>query len=194
MSKITEKIKQLNNVDKFILLLLDAKDSEPIPGSMHLQKEMYLLQNVFPELANEMDYEPCFLGPYSKIVSDKTEQLASSGMIIAQSGKIELAFDGRKVVDVLKNNLEEKVIQKIREFKEFLNDLTKDELLAFTYFSYPSQDGLEKESVEYKDLIPKRQRLAISIYQKGKISAQKAAEIAGEHLEDFLEELKAWKR
>ena len=95
---------------------------------------------------------------------------------------------------MLKKNSEEKVIQKIKEFKGFLNDLTKDELLAFTYFSYPSQNELEKESIEYKDLIPKRKRLAISMYQKGKISAQKAAQIAGEHLEDFLEELNVWKR
>ena len=94
-STITEKIEQLNSVDRFILLLLDAKDAEPIPGPMHLQKEMYLLQNVFPELENETDYEPCFLGPYSEIISDETEQLASSGMVKAQSGKIELLTDAR---------------------------------------------------------------------------------------------------
>ena len=192
MSITTEKIEQLNYVGKFILLLLGAKDSEPIPGSVHLQKEMYLLQKIIPELADETDYEPDFLGPHSEIVSDEVEQLESSGMVSAKMDRIELTPDGSKAVDMIKQLLDEKEMQKIEEFKEFLNDLTRDELLTFVYFSYPSQNEIEKESVEYNDLLPKRRKLAMSMYQKDKISAQKAAQIAGEHLEDFLERLETW--
>ena len=190
---ITDKVEQLNNVDKFILLLLNAKNQESIPGPIHLQKEMYLLQKIFPELANETDYEPYFLGPYSEIVSDQTEQLASEGMVSEKHGKIELTSEGINVTDIIKKQIDKKEIQKIEEFKEFLNDLTKNELLAFTYFSYPSQNELEKESVEYKNLLSQRRKLAMSMYRKDKISAQKASQIAGEYLEDFLEGLKTWK-
>ena len=68
--------------------------------------------------------------------------------------------------------------------------MSKDELLAFVYFAYPTQKDLEVESIEYKNLLQKRKRLAISMYKKDKISAQKAAEIAGESFEDFFDELK----
>ncbi len=190
MSIITEKLDQLNLVDKFILLLLDAKNSEPIPGPLYLQKEMYLLQNVFPELEAEINYEPYFLGPYSEIVSDEVEQLASSGLVRATAGKIKLTPEGSHIVNIIKKTSDKKVIQKIKEFKELLNDLTEDELLAFIYFTYPSPDELEQESVEYKDLLPKRRMLAVSLYRKDKISAQKAAQLAGCGLEDFLEGLK----
>ena len=189
LSIITEKIDQLNNVRRFILLLLGAKNAEPVPGPIYLQKEMYLLQKIFPELADETDFEPCFLGPHSEIVSDEIEQLALSDLISAKPDRIEITSDGIKALNVMKEKSNGKEIQKIEEFKDLLNDLTGDELLSFIYFSYPSQDELEKESVEYKDLLPKRRRLAMSMYRKEKISAQKAAQIAGEYLEDFLEGL-----
>ena len=80
MSMINEKIEQLNYVDKFILLLLGAKNSESIPGPIHLQKEMYVLQNLFTELADETDYEPYFLGPYSEIVANEAEHLNDSDL------------------------------------------------------------------------------------------------------------------
>lgn len=191
MSLIDEKIEQINYVDKFILLLLGAKNSESIPGPIHLQKEMYMLQNIFPELADETDYEPYLLGPYSEIVANEAEQLKSSGLIRKESDGFKLTPDGTRAFNVLKQHYSsDKEIQSIERFKEFLNDLTKDELLVFVYFSYPSPDALEKESIEYKGLLKKRKRLAMSMYQKGKVSAQKAAQLAGVFLEDFLQELK----
>ena len=193
MSLIPEtnaKIQQLNNVDKFILLLLGAKNYEYVPGPLHLQKEMFLLQNLFTKLADDTDYEPYFLGPHSEIVADEVEQLASSNLIMAEAKKLELTLEGKQIFDVLRTKSSSKEIQKIEKFKELLNDMTHDELLAFTYFSYPSPEELEKESVEYKYLLPRRKQLALTLYQKNKISAQKAAQIAGEYLEDFIEELK----
>ena len=190
MSEIDEKIAQLNEVDKFILLLLGAKNFEPIPGPIHLQKEMYLLQNVFPSLAEETGYEPYLLCPESEIVADEAEQLDLSGLIRALPGQIKITSEGKEVFESVKKKSDEREIQKAEEFKDFLNDLTKDEVLTFIYFSYPSPEELEKESIEYKDLLPKRVKLAISLYKKDKVSAQKAAHIAGKDLEDFLKQLK----
>lgn len=190
MPIINEKIEQLNEVDKFILLLLGTKNLEPIPGQIHLQKEMYLLQNVFPQLQEETDFEPYFLGPHSEIVAYEEEELAKSKLIDIRGGVIRLTSEGRSVFQELLKKSGKGEIEKIQEFKEFLNDLSKDELLAFVYFSYPSPEELEKESIEYKELLPKRKKLAISLYRKDKISAQKAAQIAGIDLEDFLKELK----
>jgi uncharacterized protein YwgA len=190
MISINEKIAQLNEVDRFILLLLGAKSAEPVPGPIHFQKEMFLLSNLFPNLGDNTDYEPYLLGPYSDIVANEAEQLKMSGLVNAEPARISLTKDGKQAYDLLLKASPEGEIKKIEEFKDFLNDLSKDELLAFIYFSYPSLEELEKESAEYKDLLPKRKKLAISLYKKGKISAQKSAQIAGETLESFLKELK----
>ena len=105
---------------------------------------------------------------------------------MTKPGKLELTMEGKQIFDVLKTKSSNKVIQKIEEFKELLNDMTHDELLAFTYFSYPSPEDLEKESIEYKHILTKRKQLALTLYQKKKISVQKAAQISGEYLEDLL--------
>lgn len=188
--EINAKIQQLNHVDRFILLLLGAKNYECVPGSLYLQKEMFLLQNLFTKLSDETDYEPYLLGPYSEIVADEMEQLVSSRLIMAGAGKFELTLEGRQIFDVLKMESSNKEIQKIEEFKELLNDMTRDEILAFVYFSHSLTEELEPEPIEYKNLLSKRKQIALSLYQKNKISAQKASQIAGIHLEDFLEELK----
>jgi len=187
---IGEKIDLLNNVNKFILLLLGARDYAPVSGEIYLQKEMFLLQNLFPVLKDETDYRPYLLGPHSNVVEEKLNELISSNLIMSETGKIKLTPRGVQVFDILRTRSTAYEIQKVGEFKELLNDMTRHELLVFTYFSYPSQMELEKESTEYKDLLHRRKQLAVSIYLKDKVSAQKAAQIAGMYLEDFLEELK----
>ena len=186
MAVINEKFESLNYVDKFILLLLAAKNYESIPSSLHLQKEMYLLQNLFAELADETDYEPYFIGPYSEIVDNEIDELVSSNLINRRSGRLELTSESKQILHKFAKEPINEKMNKIEEFKVLLNDLTNNELLAFIYFSYPSDD-LAKESIEYKDLLPKRKNLAMSMYNKNKISVQKAAQIAGEDLEDFIQ-------
>lgn len=189
MSVISESEK-LNVVAKFIILLLGEKNSEPIPGPLHLQKEMFLLQGTIPKLADKIDYKSDFSGPHSDIVSNQIDRLVSLGIINVKYDKIELTQYGLQVVDILKEKIDEEDAKIIKDFKEFLNDLTKDELLAFIYFAYPYTVELEKESDEYLDLLSKRKNIALSMYYKDKIGVQKAAELSGEYLGDFLKELK----
>lgn len=189
MSATGEKTERPGAVGRFVLLLW-AGNSEPVPEYVHLQKEAYLLQKAFHELASDADYEPGLLGPHSGAVSDEIERLAFAGIISASRDRIGLTADGRRAAAAIREKTGGKTVQRIEEFKDLLNDLTRDELLAFVHFAYPSQDGLEKESVEYRYLLPRRVGLATSMYEKGKLSAQRAAQISGIYLEDFLEELK----
>lgn len=172
--KLDSRIQQLSHVSRFILLLLGANNYERVPGYLYLQKEMFLLQNLFAGLADEADYKPQHLGPHSKIVESEAAQLASSGLIMEEAEKLELTLEGRQAFDILKGQSNTEDVQTVEDFKELLNDMTRDELLAFVYFSYPSSEGFERESIEYKKLLPKRRQLAISMCQKDKISAQKA--------------------
>jgi uncharacterized protein YwgA len=189
MEEIKEKMAQLNEVSRFILLLLRANEAKPIPGPLWLQKEIFLLQEVFPDLAKEVDFEPYLMGPHSGIVANEVQELHASKLIRIDGEKFSLTEIGKAIADDLIQKSDRREIQKIEEFKEFINDLSKDELLAFIYFSYPL-DRIEKESFEYKGIVSRRKKLAISLFEKGKISAQRAAQIAGENLEDFIESFK----
>src|SRR5437867_9509510 len=117
MLNITDKIAQLNEVDRFILLLLGAKNSEPVPGQTHLQKEMYLLNNIFPKLQDETDFEPYLLGPQSEIVADEEAELVRSNLVQLRGTKIELTPEGKTVVKELTKKSDPKEIEKIEEFK-----------------------------------------------------------------------------
>ena len=184
------KIERINETRRFILLLLGAKNSEPVPGRLHLQKEMYMLRNLFPDLAGETGYGSYFVEKYSEVVANELEELKLSGLVGSASDSLALTEDGSAVLEELKPASSEWEIRKVEEFKHLLNDMTRDELLAFVHFSDLPPDVLEEESAEYRDLVKKRKRLAISMYKKDKISAQKAAEISGESFEDFFDELK----
>ncbi|HNW81239.1 MAG TPA: UPF0175 family protein, partial [Methanoregulaceae archaeon] len=67
----------------------------------------------------------------------------------------------------------------------FLNDLSRDEILLFSYVSYP--DFIEKSAV-YERVIRKRIPAAISLYEKEKVSLEKAAFLAGLPVEEFLDQ------
>lgn len=190
-SEIEEKILQLNTVDEFILLLAGAQEGEPIPGRIHLQKEMYLLQRRFQKLKDEAGYEPYLIGPYSEVVKDEVEQLELSGLVSEERGRLELTRDGRTVFDSIRQKMIPE-LEGVEEIKELLNDMTKHEVMALVYFS-ESIKGLEDESVEYRDLERRRESLAMSMYKKDKIGAQKAAHIAGMYLGDFIDKIKASK-
>lgn len=190
MSKVSDEIEYLNEVDKFILLLLGTKNAEPVRSTIHLQKEMYFMHNVFPELANELGYTPYLFGPFSHTVAERADEMMFVNQIKIEKGKISLTPNGKKMFGLLKNKVGSDVVRRITNFKEFLNDLTVDELLAFTYFTHETPKDFESKSVKYKELLSKRVKLAIAMFDKEKISAQRAAQIAGINIVDFLEELK----
>ena len=73
-------------------------------------------------------------------------------------------------------------LKAIDEVKELLNDLPKEELLAFIYFLYPD---MITESEELQDLLPKREELAVRLFQKGKVGLERGARIAGVDVPKF---------
>ena len=186
MSHIESKLEQLNEVSRFIILLLRSLGYAPIPGELWLEKELFLLKNVFPNLADETDFEPYLMGPHSEIVDDELKELKNSDIVRSDGHVLKLTNTGKKISEHLAENTNKKELKKIDEFKELLNDLTKEELLAFVYFSYDFPEDLAKESIEFNSLVPKRESLAKALFEKDKISAQKAAQIAGIPLEDFI--------
>lgn len=179
-------IDDLDIVERYMILLLGVKDFEPVLNRAYLQREMYVMSQMFENLSVKTNYQPYFLGPYSATVSGSITSLTNLELIRMKTDRIELTRSGKQCFTMLKNIANEQTIQKIAESKVYLNDLSTDELSVIIHFSYLSKH----ETLNDEDVLKSRKQIAVSLYQKNKVDAQKAADIAGETLKDFLANFK----
>jgi predicted HTH domain antitoxin len=177
--------KSLSKIKVLILLLLDSLDGKPIKGKLSLQKQIFLLSR-YLGLENEALYEPHHYGPYSEVVDIDLEQLVLMDLAHIND-EIRITEEGRKLAEKIKEKIDKEKLKLIDEVKEWLYDLDNDELMALIYFSFPE---MAIESRELERIRRKRVMLAASLYAKGKISLEKAADIAGMSLVDFMNFLK----
>lgn len=186
MAARLEKMEQV-----FFMLLyapVDGGGPEPVRGETWLQKEMYALSRVFPDLEEDANFEDYQYGSYSESVDEVKDQYENSKYLDRGSkGEIQLSAKGRALAVEVWSAASEEERQAVREIKEVFNDMSLDELLLFMYQTYP--ETAESSSVRDRVLCNKL-RLAMSLYRKGKVSYQKAAELAGMRLDDFMQRVK----
>src|SRR6266851_5212398 len=73
------------SAEDWILALLKASD-RPIYGRLMLVKEMFLIsKEIAPHLEKELDFFPYDLGPYSKVLAQKLNEMVKEGLIEASS-------------------------------------------------------------------------------------------------------------
>jgi uncharacterized protein YwgA len=176
----------LSITQKVSILLIGANSFQPIKGRLWFQKELFLIAQNVGELAEEADFESDFIGPYSEIADEELDQLRREGIV--SKGKVELTPLGRDVANRLREQSPPAILRQISDMKRFLNNLTKEELLGFIYYSYPE---MRVDSVEFAEIDKNRVQIAISLFGKRKVSLGKAALIAGMSQDDFISELKA---
>lgn len=174
----------LSLIQKITVILLGANYSKPVKGKLWFQKELFLIAQNIPELEEESEFEPDFIGPYSEIADEELDHLRIEGIVAKEKEKLT------PMGEVIKTRLEKQfpsdIKQFISEMKSFLNDLTKDELLGFIYYTYPK---MRVESLEFERIAGIRKAIAFSLFRKGKVSLGKAAIIAGLSQEDLIEML-----
>jgi len=187
MKKHENILKDLSSVQKYILVLLRSNNFESVKGNLWLQKELFLLSQTYDDLKEESEFEPYFLGPHSELVEDEFDDLLQVDLVIKVGNKIKLTNSGKEIADFISKKIKEEDRKIVSDLKEFINDLSEDDLLGFIYFSYPE---MRKESIKFNKIKQKRQIIALNLYRKGKISIGKAAEIAGMTIEAFTNFLK----
>ena len=180
-------IADLSSIQKYILVLLSSNNYESIKGNLWLQKELFMLSQTYDDLKNESEFEAYFLGPHSEVVEEEFDDMLQAGLVDREESKIKLTPRGKEIGVYLCQKINNENQKFISDLKEFLNDLSQDELLGFIYFSYPE---MRKESIKFENIKQKRNTIALSLYRKGKISVGKAAEIAGMTIETFIRFLK----
>ncbi len=174
--------RRLSLVQRYALLLVRANAREPIRGRLWLQKEMFLLSRGNADLAEEAEYEPSLMGGLSDVLDWHVDQLEVIGLLRTEKASYVLTGAGEDCAGKLAREIPDSDLRQIEEVKKLLNDLPKDELLAFLYFLYPE---MTVESHELARLMPRRKELAVRLFKRGKVGLEKGAEIAGVPVQEF---------
>ena len=180
--------RRLNAVQRDLLLLVAQPDNGAVRGNLWLQKEVFLVSRSVPDLAAGANFEPSLMGPFSDAVEWNADQLVRSGFLKRIGATYELTSEGRAVAEILEADAPAERIKLLSDTKKLLNDLSTDELLAFVYFLYP---GMTEESEKLEGLLPKRKEIAVRLFQRGKVSSEVGAKVAGTDQSEFLRLLRS---
>lgn len=171
---VKEKIlEDCDELQKFIILSVDA-NREPIRGRIKLQKMMFMLSNIIPEVAEQGSYDADNFGPYSEVVNSELEYLENVGVLLSGRSEIATTDVGREIAEDLARGEDKDRLSVLRSYKDFLNDLPSKELLAYIYSAHPD---MTSESMVVEEIKPDMERHLLSLVRKQKISSQRAAEL-----------------
>lgn len=185
-------VSQLDKIERFFFMLLyapiDGSLFVPVKGETWLQKEMYALSRIFPDIEEDTGFEAYHYGSFSERIDEIKDQYKNSKYVTKDTrGQLQLSAKGSELAKEVWRVApieERRFVQKV---KRIYNDMEMDELLLFMYWTFP--ETAEESNVRER-IMANRHRLAINLYNKGKVSYQKAAELAGMRLDDFMQQVK----
>lgn len=185
MKKLFADLKD-NLGKQYILSLLDSNNQEPIKGKTRLMKELFFISLNVPSLNNSLEFEADNYGPNSDVIIGYIDDMSQIGLIDARKKSPEnitytLGENGKKFLEQEQLDLDYELIS---EIKTLCHGITNDELLALTYFSFPE---MTEESLVKEKIWAKREKLALGLYRKSKVSLEKAVEISGLNYKEFID-------
>ena len=182
-ANIKEKKFQMidNNISKqYMLLLFNALNEKPIKNKTNIMKMLYFISLNVPSLEREFNFEADNYGPSSDVVERNLESLNQENFLKENKKGFQLNKLGKEYLK--SRNFDDINHELIEDMKELFDGLTSDEVCALTYFTFPETTS---ESIILEKIIKNREKLALKLYKKNKISVEKASEIAGIPLIDM---------
>jgi predicted HTH domain antitoxin len=172
------------NIEKAILILLYLYNDKIDIYRLH--KMVFLASLDFKELRDELEPKPTMYRDifYDENIAEALESLQLDGLIEGDL-TFQLSNKGKEVASRFLLSEKEKDIYE--EIIDLFKDTTDDEILAIFYFKLYDQIKIIKP---LKRIESNRKKLALSLYQKGKISIGAASEIAGVDQASLLKLLK----
>jgi predicted HTH domain antitoxin len=168
-------------IERYLFLLLFASDSsrkfsQPVRGNTWLQKEMFVLSKLNPQLADDAEFDAYAMGAYSDTVAEIQDEFYISGFAERNPEGIRLTLEGRKEAEKVWTHATDTERKTVSMVKTWLNDLTFNEMLAIVYAEYP--ESASKSQV-LKQVDARLPDLAISLLKKGKVTPELARRITG---------------
>lgn len=160
--------------------------NESIRGSTWLQKQMYELSTVIPEM--KVNFDEYHFGTFNSALNSIQVQNENSNLIDQRSreGPLRLTPRGMIVAEKIWNESTPDEQRLVYETKKFFNEMRYWEIIAFSYSAHPETTANSEIKTNFEK---KRLPAAIDLFKKRKISFKKAASIAGVSTEKFKEYL-----
>lgn len=174
---INEKKFQLVDEDlskQYMLFLLDALNEKPIKNKINLMKMLFFISLNIPQLEQEFNFEADNYGPSSDVVNRNLEYLIKDAFLTEDKQGYKLYKLGKKYLNLHEfDNID---LELIEDMKKLFDGLNSEEVCALTYFTFPETTT---ESLIRNRIIENREKIAVNLFKKNKISVEKASEIAG---------------
>lgn len=183
---------------EYIILLLLGNTSDDKITALHLQKEVFLIQNFDPNISRDFfNFIKNYKGPFSRRVHETIRSpiflvdcwryQKPKGYDKLTGGFISITNQGKKeyedILIAIKESNQENLLHLISATK-ILNDLysklNPEEILLLIYDAYPKYT--EKSNVYYQ-LNNKRKTIAKQLYQKGYINLDKCRSLSEDNNE-----------
>ncbi len=157
------------------------KSTKEFINTTFLQKAIFFLSRGFPVLEKKLVFRSHRFGPHSYKLEEKILDALINEEILEEKirSRDKIFFfteEGKRLGKEAFNLLTKKEQKVIDWIVDQLIGLTLDELLALVYYTY---DDMTVNSEIKKEIDSKRKKLALSLFQKEKITFEKASEIAG---------------
>lgn len=182
---INEKKFQLvdENLSKqYMLFLLAALNEKPIKNKINLMNMLFFISLNIPQLEQEFNFEADNYGPSSDVVNRNLEYLIKDAFLTEDKQGYKLYKLGKEYLNLHEfDNID---LELIEDMKKLFDGLNSEEVCALTYFTFPETTT---ESLIRNRIIENREKIAVNLFKKNKISVEKASEIAGLHLKEFTD-------
>lgn len=178
-------IRELDEISLLILFAIYSAGGRSL-GETHLQKIMFQTMKVMNYDPDDLEYRAHYYGPYSDVIKESEDSLELLGYITKKSGKIAISESVLEDVSRIKPPTEE-IGFRMSILSESLSKLSNEELLLLIYY-----DDLQNNNGEYLEnsevidgIMRNRITIAIGMYKEGKVSLERAAELAGVGITEF---------
>ncbi len=171
---------------KVLMLVLSLEDrtKKREMDNMHIQKVVRFFEYLTQR--NDIDYANYNYGTVSEDIDENLESLQEYGYVEEENGVYALTQEGNQCIKDLTEVFGEEDLRKLGFAKKQLNNLEFEELLFFMYKLIPQ--SVENSTV-YAKLERKRLPLTISLFKKGCINSNTAAEWLCMSEKEFLDYL-----
>ena len=177
--------------EKYLYLLLHApgsneKYNEPIRGNTWLQKMMDFLSRGAG--GPQYMFRPYAFGTFSDDLELLQYQNTKSELIEQKNnqGPLKLSNAGQEIAAKLWTETPEQARVEITTTKKFFGDLSEDELIAYSYSTFPNTTSNSEIIIRFNVT---RVPAAVSLFKRQKVSLKKASKIAGLSEEEFISKL-----
>jgi predicted HTH domain antitoxin len=170
-----------------LIILIELYSRKRIQSKTAFIKEFFLIAKNNEELFEIADFHPDYWGPSSDAVIDGITKLVDYGVIDQKSDMYYPTDFSRTIYSMIEDSISTTEKELSEAMKVLLDGLSTMEIFGLIYYTYPE---MTTESVETRRLEQNRISIAHTLYNKEKVSLEKAAEIAGLPFQQFLRIIK----